>query len=61
MSFKQDESRKLELINRSVPSCDSILDLGAGDGVYLPFLAHKSGRVVVLSRLTGRGNRTSYL
>jgi SAM-dependent methyltransferase len=48
MSFKQVESRKLELINRSVPSCDSILDLGAGDGAYLPFLAHKVGRVVAI-------------
>jgi len=48
MAAKQVEKRKLELISRNVPACKNILDLGAGDGAYLPHLAHKAGMVVAL-------------
>lgn len=48
MSFKQVESRKLELISRSMASCSDILDLGAGDGAYLPYLARKAERLVAI-------------
>jgi SAM-dependent methyltransferase len=48
MTSKQVESRKLELICRSMSSCGRILDLGAGDGAYLPHLARKAERVVAI-------------
>ena len=48
MTSKQVESRKLELISRSIPPCGRILDLGAGDGAYLPYLARKAERLVAI-------------
>ena len=45
---KEAESRKLELVNRFIPLCDDILDLAAGDGVYLPHLAGRGKRVVAV-------------
>lgn len=48
MVAKQVETRKLELIGRSVPICGRILDLGAGDGAYSSHLARKAGMVIAL-------------
>jgi len=48
MEMKSEEPRKLDLIRRFVPSCENVLDLAAGDGVYLPHLARKGKRVVAL-------------
>ena len=48
MIGKEAESRKLELVNRFIPLCDDILDLAAGDGVYLPHLAGRGKRVVAV-------------
>ena len=45
---KEAESRKLELVNRFIPLCDDILDLAAGDGVYLPHLAGRGKRVIAV-------------
>jgi ubiquinone/menaquinone biosynthesis C-methylase UbiE len=42
------ESRKLDLIKRHLPECGVVLDLGAGDGVYIPLLMKKAERVVGL-------------
>jgi ubiquinone/menaquinone biosynthesis C-methylase UbiE len=45
---KEAESRKLELVSRFIPLCDNILDLAAGDGVYLPHLAGRAKLVVAV-------------
>lgn len=48
MEIKPVEPRKLDLISRNISSCDDLLDLGAGDGGYLPYLARKAKRVVAV-------------
>ncbi len=48
MDMQAAESRKLELISRYVPLCDKMLDLAAGDGVYLPHLTGRAKRVVAV-------------
>jgi len=45
---KETETRKLELISRSIPQSGRILDLGAGDGAYLPHLARKAKRLIAI-------------
>lgn len=48
MEIKPVEPRKLDLIRRNVAPCDNLLDLGAGDGGYSPYLARKAKRVVAV-------------
>lgn len=48
MEIKPVEPRKLDLISRKISPCDNLLDLGAGDGGYLPYLALKAKRVVAV-------------
>ena len=48
MPFRQVESRKLELISKYISSCGWLLDLGAGNGAYLPYLARNAERVIAI-------------
>jgi ubiquinone/menaquinone biosynthesis C-methylase UbiE len=48
MGIKPVEPRKLDLIRRNIPPCDNLLDLGAGDGGYLPYLSRTAKRVVAV-------------
>lgn len=45
---KRVEPRKVRLIQREVPPCYIIFDLGAGPGVYIPHLLKKAKHVVAL-------------
>jgi len=39
---------RISAIHDCVPSCEKILDLGGGDGIYAPFLSDKARMVVCL-------------
>jgi ubiquinone/menaquinone biosynthesis C-methylase UbiE len=45
---KRVEPRKMRLIQGKVPHCYIIFDLGAGSGVYIPYLLKKAKHVVAL-------------
>jgi len=45
---KRAEPRKVYLIQNKLPSCYIIFDLGAGSGVYIPYLSQKAKHVVAL-------------
>lgn len=43
---REAEDRKIFLINRFIPKCNRIVDLGCGNGEYIPYLQTKAAYVV---------------
>ncbi|MBS7252126.1 MAG: class I SAM-dependent methyltransferase [Candidatus Freyarchaeota archaeon] len=45
---KEAEPRKLYLIQKKLPHCYIIFDIGTGSGIYIPYLSQKAKHVVAL-------------